>query len=327
MTVPSMDHNNQLGWPYRFSPQNNLVKAPPGQKFEALVNHVVYNRAIMHEIMDPKSVYITVVREPKSHLLSAYNYFGVNFRIGNGPPAFAKFLSDPKRFDDVPDWLKNLGSNEGKTHIRSLTRNLQSADLGLEYENFDNQQAIDTFVSEIERDFGFILVLERLSESLVLMKRKLCWSMQDIVRINKNHHGPSWGYQNLSSEAAQQAYMWVNADSQLYDMAVKKLDNLRIGELDLDEEITVYESITSRISEYCWSLDRWNTTALTNPAPLIIQSTPYNEQFTVQRKFCVMLLLREEDFTFIFKCKQNPNHRQCKKQMLDLHHLYSLLNS
>lgn len=327
MVVPSYDHNTHLGWPYPFLPINNIIMPPIGKKFEALVNHVVYNRTVMQELMAPSSVYVTVVREPKTHLLSSYNYFGLNefYRIGKDPDAFGQFLSDPKRHDILPEWMIKLGN---KTHFRSFTRNLQSADLGLEYKHFENMTAIQKFVREINEDFHFILVLERLSEALVLMKRKFCWSLMDIIRINKNRHTPSWDYRNISQDLANNAYMWNNADTLLYNMANMKLDQIRKDEERLDEEVKIYDELNQKISSYCWALSKWNTTDLakSDPQPLTIAQTEFNEEFVVDRRFCVMLLLKEEQFTFIIKCRQSPKHRQCQAESEHLHHLLSLIS-
>lgn len=326
MVVPSMDHNIQLGWPYRFVPLNNIVMPPVGKKFTALVNHVVYNRTVMDQIMDPQTVYITVVRDAKAHLLSAYNYFGLNegYRIGQNPEAYEKFLNDTKRYDDVPEYMRRLMLDT--THIKTFTRNLQSADLGLEHKHFDNDELIGNFVKQIEKEFDFILVLERLTESLVLMKRKFCWTMQDIVRINKNRGPQDWGYKNINPISAQKAYKWNNADTLLYNMAQRKLNVLRKGQVKLNEEIAEYERIFHTVFDYCSPMEKWNTTTLVTPKPLIIGQSEFNEQFSVDRQFCVLLLLHEEDFTFLFKCKQNPNHRQCKEQINHLHELFSLIH-
>ena len=325
MVVPSMDHNVQLGWPYNFVPLNNIVMPPQGKNFQALVNHVVYNRTVMDSIMEPKTTYITVVRDPKPHLLSTYIYFGLNegFKIGYDPEAFEKFLNDTKRYDSLPEYMIKMGMDN--VHIKSMTRNLQSADLGLENRLFDNPDATHKFIEQIEREFDFILILERLAESLVLMKRKMCWSMQEIIRINKNRRPQNWGYDKINPNLAQNAYAWNNVDSLLYNMAQKKLNNMRKGEKRLNEEIALYNKINANVLRYCAPMDKWNTTTLKDPEPLIVEKSDFNEQFEVDREFCVLLLLHEDDFTFLFKCKQYPDHRQCKEKISHLHELYSLL--
>lgn len=326
MMVTRYDHNMHLGWPYDFIPSKTIIMPKDGERFEALVNHVVYNRTVMQELIDPKAVYVTIVREPKSHLISSYNYFGINEheRIGKDPKAFRKFLSNPIKYDVLPKWMIPMGNN---THIKSMTRNLQSADLGLDYKFFDSMTAIQSFVSGIDKDFNIILVLERLPESIVLMKRRFCWSMQDIVRVNKNQFKWDWDFQSITKRLANRAYTWNNADTMLYKMANQKLDELLRGQERMKEEVEIYEKVNGQVAAYCGSsISKWNTTLLENPSPLVVEKTEFNEEFTVDRKFCVMLLLKESDFSFLFKCKQYPGHRLCRSKVKDLHHLYALIN-
>ena len=326
VVVPLLDDNIALGWPYKFMPERNIVMPPAGRKFQALVNHVVYNRTVMDQIMEPQTVYITVIRDPKQHLLSSYTYFGLNKddKIGEDPKAYEMFLNDSKRYDSLPNYF--IGLNVSRTQIKSLTRNLQSADLGLEYRDFDNNDAVQRFVRQIEREFAFIIVLERLSESLVLMKRKLCWSMQDILHIYKNRKGQSWGYEKINPESAQMAYTWSKVDTLLYDLAQRKLNEARKGREKLEEEMELFENIQKSITDFCATMKKWNTTNLYDPEPLVIEKSEFNEEFLVNRQFCVPLLLHENYLTLIFKCRQFPNHRQCKENINFLHELYSLIH-
>lgn len=327
MMVPSYGHNTHLGWPYPFIARNNIVMPPPGKKFDALVNHAVYNRTALRDLMNPDAAYITVLREPTSHLLSAYHYFGIDKKLGReeGPENFERFLNDPKNLDNIPDWLIDLGAHENKTHIKSLTRNLQSADLGLHYNNFNNETAIALFEWNIQKDFHIILILERLSESLVLMKRKLCWKMQDIVRISKNIRKLVWGYPNTKPGTLDKAHEWVNIDKRLYDMGNRKLDSQVQNEERFDDELMIYNSINDQISTFCVPLSKWNTSSTDEPPPLVIGPTPYSEEFSVDRKFCVLLLLEEPQVTLLFKCKQYPNNPQCLTEEKELQRLQLLL--
>ena len=90
VVVPLLDDNIALGWPFKFMPERNIVMPPAGRKFQALVNHVVYNRTVMDQIMEPQTVYITVIRDPQQHLLSSYTYFALNKdnKIGEDPKAY-----------------------------------------------------------------------------------------------------------------------------------------------------------------------------------------------------------------------------------------------
>jgi len=309
--VPSGDNNIHLAWPFKFIPNQSNMISPDGHRFQVLVNHIVYNKRSMQLLMDQSTEYITIVREPIPHLISSYQYFSVNknnsfLRLGKSE--FEKFLLNPVKNDPKPYWMRNFVNPE----IKSLTRNLQSADLGMDYVNFDNTSAIEYFIREIEKDFSFILVLEKLAESLVLLKRKFCWSMQDIVHVNKNIQKTqwNWSYKNISQQLLKSVYRWNNVDSLLYRMAVEKLNKLRDAQQGLDDEIQIFNDINTRISQYCGgNISKWKSKE--TPQPLTIQRSLYNEQFQVDKQFCSLLLLGEEEMTLLLKCKQYPSCHQC----------------
>ena len=56
-------------------------------------------------------------------------------------------------------------------------------DLGLEQENFSNEEEITEFIENISKRFDLVLIAEYFDESLVLMKRMLCWDFEDIVYV------------------------------------------------------------------------------------------------------------------------------------------------
>ena len=56
-------------------------------------------------------------------------------------------------------------------------------DLGLEQENFSNEEEITELIENISKRFDLVLIAEYFDESLVLMKRMLCWDFEDIVYV------------------------------------------------------------------------------------------------------------------------------------------------
>ncbi|XP_078678284.1 galactosylceramide sulfotransferase-like [Branchiostoma floridae x Branchiostoma belcheri] len=60
-------------------------------------------------------------------------------------------------------------------------RNCMSRDLGLLKKDYDNHTAVQAFVQGIENDFTIVMIMEYLPESLVLLKRRMCWTLRDIL--------------------------------------------------------------------------------------------------------------------------------------------------
>ncbi|KAH9502255.1 Galactose-3-O-sulfotransferase 2 [Bulinus truncatus] len=48
---------------------------PEGQEYNILMHHSVYNQTFLRELMPKNTVYITILREPFSQMMSSYEYY------------------------------------------------------------------------------------------------------------------------------------------------------------------------------------------------------------------------------------------------------------
>ncbi|XP_006820317.2 galactosylceramide sulfotransferase-like [Saccoglossus kowalevskii] len=69
---------------------------------------------------------------------------------------------------------------------RSLLRNRQMFDLGLDPENSYNETLVDHAIQKATNDFDLVMIAEYFDESLILLKKLLCWEFEDIVYIQQN---------------------------------------------------------------------------------------------------------------------------------------------
>ena len=56
-------------------------------------------------------------------------------------------------------------------------------DLGLEHQSFSNDEEITEFIKDLSKKIDLVLIAEHFDESLVLMKRLLCWDFEDIIYV------------------------------------------------------------------------------------------------------------------------------------------------
>ncbi|XP_072140481.1 galactosylceramide sulfotransferase-like [Dermacentor andersoni] len=61
-----------------------------------------------------------------------------------------------------------------------------SFDLGFDFTQADNASAVDAFLEHVDAVFDLVMVVERLNESLVLLRDLLCWEMDDVVMFKIN---------------------------------------------------------------------------------------------------------------------------------------------
>ena len=103
-------------------------------------------------------------------------------------PSVQHLFQIPKIFripDDDPasHLLRHLDEylqrNDSET-IKTL-RNINAFTLDLKREDFENKTKVNGFLKGVIEDFDHILIAEHLDESLVVMRRRLCWEISDIV--------------------------------------------------------------------------------------------------------------------------------------------------
>ena len=61
-----------------------------------------------------------------------------------------------------------------------------SFDLGLEHSSYSNEEKIQEFIDKLKKQLDLVLINEFIDESLVLLKRLLCWSLDDIIYLRHN---------------------------------------------------------------------------------------------------------------------------------------------
>ena len=80
-------------------------------------------------------------------------------------------------------------------------------DLGLEHESFSDEEEIAKFIENINNSFELILIAEYFDESLVLMKRMLCWDFEDIIYVK--HKMRSSHFRNNITEKQKVLYVFM----------------------------------------------------------------------------------------------------------------------
>lgn len=89
--------------------------------------------------------------------------------------------------------------------------------MGLPTTDYHLQNIIKQAIQELYDKFTLVLIYEYLDESLVLMKRRLCWQLDDILYLDF-HHSNFNTYNKINStiEFQQKVRKWNQADTRLY---------------------------------------------------------------------------------------------------------------
>ncbi|XP_045178708.2 galactose-3-O-sulfotransferase 4-like [Mercenaria mercenaria] len=162
--------------------QNNKASRE-NNKFDILCNHMVFNSKKVSRLLHDDSVYIAIVREPFDQFLSAAFYYKFKWKY----PYLAKLPNETF----ITDLIRNPRQNEATTMSESMTYNSMAYDFGFNLGTIvssqnKSQEQFDEFLNETGNIFHLVMVFEKFDESLVLLKRYLNWSLEDILYIQSN---------------------------------------------------------------------------------------------------------------------------------------------
>ena len=67
-----------------------------------------------------------------------------------------------------------------------MIRNPLFYDLGLDYKDYHNISVVKNAIKTLDQDFDMVLLMEHFDESLILLRRQLCWKIDDVVYFKLN---------------------------------------------------------------------------------------------------------------------------------------------
>eukprot|EP00045_Choanoeca_perplexa_P011236 m.118025 g.118025 ORF g.118025 m.118025 type:complete len:811 (+) comp15558_c0_seq1:144-2576(+) len=215
----------------------------PDRTYDILCSaHVRYSAPALDALV-PDAQYITVLRSPVTHVKSSWSYWGIPTHIlGNKGPhlSLEEFVSDPNKYWSV--------ANRGD---KFLLLNNQCFDLGLN--NEPDQAAVDALRTDMDRRF-FSLITDHMDESLVLLKKEMCWDLEDVLYISlKSRSGRPKSTEDIAVRLKREQDIrrmnW--ADQQLFDHFNATLWKKIAQYPDFDAELAEYRRLVDVLSEDC----------------------------------------------------------------------------
>ena len=193
-------------WPTPFFLKSTM---PTRRTPNILCNHARYNEGPMHWLFPKKTTrYITMLREPAKQFESVFNYYHADKTLkvsGNATSPLENFLQNA-------EFYLNKRRGEAK-----LLKNPALFDLGLHTEYHENLTAVDNYIHFLHQEFDLVLLMEYFDESLVLLKRRFCWKIEDILYFKLNERTDK-EKQNITSHTEEVIRKLNSADVLLYNV-------------------------------------------------------------------------------------------------------------
>ena len=196
-----------LGWPKRF--QVKFPRLLQSKSPNILCSHARFNQKPMNWLFPKQtSKYITILRNPVDNFESVFRYMGLGHSLGvrNGPDSLQTFLKNGVPFDK----FKSVKASP-------LVRNPLLYDLGLSFKYYQNLTAVNEYIQSLDKEFDLVMIMDYFDESLVLMKRLLCWQMEDILYFKLNERQDKEKDTVLTDDVRENVKRWSNADVLLFE--------------------------------------------------------------------------------------------------------------
>lgn len=177
-----------------------------------MCNHARFNKRPMNYLFPKdRSKYITILRDPVAQYESVFNFMHFAKPLGfkDEEDPLGTFLKFPPAFQEIKPLMK-------ATLALHLVRNPMLFDLGLDFRYFQNKTAVERYIEFLDNEFDLVMILEHFDESLLLLKRLLCWELKDILHFKLNERQDVQKRKFISQEVRDDIKSWNKADFMLY---------------------------------------------------------------------------------------------------------------
>ncbi|XP_066263329.1 galactosylceramide sulfotransferase-like isoform X2 [Branchiostoma lanceolatum] len=278
---------NLLGWP--FPPAEQDYVHTPDEQYDVLLNHVVYNKPWLRSKFPANTAYISIIREPSSQLRSAFNYYSLPklLKIESQNPV-QTFLQDPWKYKHLSEAYFDFCNVTWDG-----TRNFMSFDLGYPTEGAEDKERAHRYISELEADFRLVLLLEHLDESIVLLRRLMCWEVRDVLYDIVSKNNRSYPYKSYIPTAQELTNLrrWKAVDYLLYDTFNASLwRKITAQGPDFYEELRYFREVKKRVGTFCRTCKQRRRC---DPPSLTIEASKWSRQFAVDSKYCSRIQSQE----------------------------------
>ena len=286
-----------FGWPH--SVTTDYIRPSKTGQFNIVCDHMVFNETTLAGIMPKDTVYITSLREPFSQFVSSFHYYHIAEMTG-----IPKTISDP-----VSEYLNNAEKYETifqdpQTKIRfqqscippylSMTKNVMAFTLGIPLgyplgtpDISNDWVAIKEHIEHLGRIFDVVIIVEYFAESLVLLKRFMCWNnFKDILYKSRNFGE----YTNIKyTDDTIEVYKNRSPiDFYLYEYFKNRLME-QISEQDktFNDEVRDYKLFLRDFGQFCNSVA--SGVIKGNAHALVYPSSRWSGEFTVVATDCELV--------------------------------------
>ncbi|XP_006825555.1 galactose-3-O-sulfotransferase 2-like [Saccoglossus kowalevskii] len=213
--------------------------------YDYIVSHIPsYDYHVLNDFI-PDAKFFTTVRSPYSQFESAFYFYNweAKFKLSDTKNPFHMFVENISEYSKIQLSNNRISNNQLK--------NGQMYMFGFASSYTENQNLIDEKIRELDKEFDLVMIAEYMDESLVLLKKMMCWEFDDIIYYSNkvmSRETRSQMTENVKTQIAD----WNSADLKLYEHFNRTLW-LRIKQYegDFDNDLQTFRIKQEYISKKC----------------------------------------------------------------------------
>lgn len=281
--------------------------------------HTVFVKEQAMQLFPSGATFISTLRHPLEQTISSFGHWNLAkiLQIANATdPADAveKFLHNPARYDKLlPASLYNVIAKLENLRL-SFTKNYIAYEFGFDLDLVRwDVVYVNNYLEELNNTFKVIIFTHRFTESLILLKRQMCWSFQDILFIHLRNNRLINRSKTFSDELLETHKKWTPIDYKIYNMFLSRHENLikQAGDM-YQQELRIYEDILHKVKRFCMAfifpLSKIDDVTKDDikSMTLYIQQTEFNEDFTITGANCILMSIDEDVMWMANKVQKYP---------------------
>ena len=269
-------------------------------------DHLDYDKEFLQPMLPADTIFLSTLREPLSRLKSSLYFRGLY-------KALEKSDEDPVlKFLSMHEIYKNWWSQFHVYQFLKLPKK--------EIYNEDPEGYVKYF-RKTEADIPLMVIAEYYDESLVYIRRRLCWETKDIVylRLKSSDRGKK-DLNTYNATVIEQHKQYNPVDYALYHYFNQSFhQKLRKEPSDFWEELRYFRVLNKRVYDFCHNVHE----GLEKDAHFIInlsqdakysvsfEKTKWGDAFTIDAVDCALMMVNEDVFRNIHIVRQYPH--VCKR--------------
>ena len=292
LTYPVL--KNYITWPKRDFESAILNRdelKQNGGVYDLMFEQMTLNLTATRKLLRVDTKYVTILRHPLAQLKSLFHFrqLATKLNIVAKDPV-AEFLSNPAKYE-MTDMIDGVNV--------SWTRNFQFQFFGIDnvdLSKVDSDRHITKKVGEI---FDFVLINEYYDESLVVLRRIMNWTFEDIVYLTNRKQSYGYKHMSYSSDKMAKHREWSNIDYTLYDYFTKILLEY-LKDVTIIQDLQYFKQLNFQIQTFCKNtikyISAYRYGHMTQSLLMDKLDTRFDRSMDFKAKDCLILSLSPEIF-------------------------------